>query len=342
VFSRGWPQAVVSDDPRGGGGGTSLPCTLTEPYLHVLPQVGFIANAHAPITMRSCLHASGILGEGGAEGGLDFLGRIEHMEQDWARLGEAVLARLRRDGLLPRSTGGAPSWPRFDSHLFMHGVYDARAHASTNAASHNPARESMQALLRSPANGQTTSPERLSLCRIFLPDYVWCVRAQACARSARAHGCARVRPMLCMRMCAHGCVRTHMTLHKGREWRISRGRGMAGKGGCHMSSASGGGRDATALHVLACVAPPCAQFWLSAPCRLCCSDRFTQCHVPVQLVTRPRDLKNNARRPEPRATVDPTHYRLALAGSTEREWREISGERERENKWREPEASESN
>jgi len=98
--------------------------------MHVISQVGFV---------RAFLQR---------HNRLDFVGRLEHLADEWARIGEII-----------------PGWPVYDT------SFDTQ-HAQTDAASGSPSRQAMDTLLAAPSSvGASASPHRTALCRVLLPDY---------------------------------------------------------------------------------------------------------------------------------------------------------------------------
>ena len=146
-------------------------CTFFDPYLHVLPQVGFVVQA---------LHDHNI-----PIRGLDFLGKLEHLNDEWERLGNAV-----RD-----AHGISASWPRFDANLWADATHpdrDSNPHTGSDADSGSDARANMASLV-----GAVGSPERIGLCRVFLPDFVcfnYTLPAD-CAAALEGHGVTCAWPL---------------------------------------------------------------------------------------------------------------------------------------------------
>ena len=124
-------------------------CALYERLLHVLPQVGFVVAALARHDVES----------------LGYIGKLETLESDWEELGSHVTMSA-----LPEGLHGDGAWPRFRSDLWAvpwgPGL-TVNPHAHTNADSGSSAREQMDSLI-----SEIGGSARLSLCRVFLPDFV--------------------------------------------------------------------------------------------------------------------------------------------------------------------------
>jgi len=98
--------------------------------MHVISQVGFV---------RSFLQQ---------HDRIDFVGRLENLTDEWARIGETI-----------------PGWPAYDA------SFDSQ-HMQTDASSGSAAREAMDNLLTAPSStGASPKPHRTALCRVLLPDY---------------------------------------------------------------------------------------------------------------------------------------------------------------------------
>ena len=145
-------------------------CIFMDVCLHVLPQVGFVVQA---------LHDGNV-----PVRGLDFVGKIEELDDEWERLGNAV-----------KEAHGIISWPRFNPNLWADQTHPNRQsdpHTKSNAASGNAARMHMDSLV-STVNG----PERIALCRIMLPDYA-CFGYELppdCAAALHGHGVTCAWPL---------------------------------------------------------------------------------------------------------------------------------------------------
>ena len=113
------------------------PETERDGDLHVSSQVSFLTSF-----LRDELNA-------GSKFAL--VGRLEHMSEDWAKIGKTI-----------------PGWPALDKSLKP--PYSDK-HLQSNAASGNIWRLGMEKLLAAPAPGSDPSPYRLAACRIYLPDY---------------------------------------------------------------------------------------------------------------------------------------------------------------------------
>ena len=122
--------------------------------LHCFPQVAFVRSALAHRHVRN----------------LDFVGRLEELEADWARMGAIF-----------------PGWPPYSTRFWMGRQFkeaerfgdgvkmrkaffisksnSTRLHRESNAASGNPPRQALEARLQQ-------QPWSLALCLVLLPDFV--------------------------------------------------------------------------------------------------------------------------------------------------------------------------
>jgi hypothetical protein len=128
--------------------GSGKRCEVYERLLHVLPQVAFVVGALARHDVAS----------------LDYIGRLETLDSDWEELGRHVATSV------PEVERDNAAWPRFNANLWSVPWAPRRTadpHAQTNQGANSSAREDMNSLISEVGNAA-----RISLCRIFLPDYV--------------------------------------------------------------------------------------------------------------------------------------------------------------------------